>query len=138
MSVPLLDLTTRIFPRSRAVKGLQRVLHSVSLFCPEVQALEKKFLKCWALSTQLASPLGQMPCFGVDGAWDRTGDVLCPTFTFFATAGSIARVCCRFLLIPVQSVSTWMSTKRNEESPLKPKRSFPFICLVNRLRSILF
>ncbi|HEY6147901.1 MAG TPA: DegT/DnrJ/EryC1/StrS family aminotransferase [Thermoanaerobaculia bacterium] len=96
MPVPLLDVNAQNLPLEEELKGaFERVLRSGQFILgPEVQELE----------TRIARMIGVRHGIGVSSGTDALllalmsldigpGDeVLCPTFTFFATAGCIARL----------------------------------------------
>ena len=95
-TVPLLDVNAQNLPlESELTAAFRRVLHSGTFILgPEVEAFER----------EVASMLGVRHAIGVSSGTDaillalmaldiKPGDeVLCPTYTFFATAGCIARI----------------------------------------------
>ena len=95
-TVPLLDVNAQNLPlESELTAAFRRVLHSGTFILgPEVDAFED----------EIASMLGVRHAIGVSSGTDaillalmaldiKPGDeVLCPTYTFFATAGCIARI----------------------------------------------
>src|SRR4051812_10066730 len=96
MAVPLLDLNAQNIPLEAELKSVfDRVLKSGQFILgPEVQKFE----------TEIASFTGAKHAIGVSSGTDaillalmaldiQPGDeVLCPTYTFFATAGCVARI----------------------------------------------
>jgi dTDP-4-amino-4,6-dideoxygalactose transaminase len=96
MPVPLLDLTRQHAPLESAFKeAFERVLHSNRFVLgPDVTALEEElaaYCGCShaiGLSSGTDALLVAMMALGI-GPGD---EVLCPAFTFFGTAGSIARL----------------------------------------------
>ena len=96
MKVPLLDLEAQYRPiRSQILEALTRVCDSQRFILgPEVEALERELARqigaadAVAMSSGTDAILATMMALGI-GPGD---EVITPTFSFFATAGCIARV----------------------------------------------
>jgi dTDP-4-amino-4,6-dideoxygalactose transaminase len=109
MHVPLLDLTAQYAPiRDEVLAAITRVCDSQRFILgPEVEALER----------ELAAQLGVAHAIGVSSGTDAIlaalmaldigagDDVVTPTYSFFATAGCVARVGARAVLVDVDPVT---------------------------------
>tara|TARA_B100000989_G_C19500586_1_gene454086 strand:+ start:128 stop:1267 length:1140 start_codon:yes stop_codon:yes gene_type:complete len=124
MSVPLLDLHAQNDPLKEAFTAtFERVMASnCFIMGPELEAFE----------TAMAQYLGVKHAFGVSSGTDALllalmvldigpGDeVLCPTFTFFATGGSIARLGATPVFVDVEA-STFNIDVQDAAQKITPK-----------------
>src|SRR5262245_5574090 len=96
MSVPLLDLNIQNRALEDELKAtFERVLRSGQFILgPEVEALENKLAEMLSVRHSIGVSSGTDAILLALMALDiRAGDeVICPTFTFFATAGCVSRV----------------------------------------------
>src|SRR5580658_3517190 len=106
MNVKLLDLQAQYLPiRNEIRRAVDEVFDQQALILgPHVEKFEKN----------LASYCGTRHAIGVSSGTDallcalmaigiKPGDeVICPTFTFFATAGSIARLCAKPVFVDIE------------------------------------
>src|SRR6266542_5610119 len=96
MKVPLLDLQAQYRPiRDEILAAMTRVADSQRFIMgPEIEALEQEFARMLGIPHAIAVSSGTdavllaLMALGI-GPGD---EVVCPTFTFFATAGCVARV----------------------------------------------
>lgn len=115
MAVPLLDLNAQNLALEAELKSaFERVLRSGQFILgPDVQALEK----------ELAAFTGARHAIGISSGTDaillalmaldiKAGDeVLCPTYTFFATAGCISRVGAKPVFVDADPVTFNLDVK---------------------------
>ena len=109
MKVPLLDLEAQYRPiRSRILEAITRVCDSQRFILgPEVEALERELARqigaadAVAMSSGTDAILATLMALGI-GPGD---EVITPTFSFFATAGCIARVGATPRLVDIDPVT---------------------------------
>ena len=109
MNVPLLDVPAQNGPlRSELVSAFEEVLDSgYFILGPEVEAFEKEVADYLGVSHTIAVSSGTDALIvSLLAAGIGPGDeVLCPSFTFFATAGSVVRVGATPIFVDADEVS---------------------------------
>lgn len=132
MQVPLLDVRKQNDP---LMPELRQAFECVMLsgrfiLGPEVEKLEQTCAQIAGVRHGIGVSSGTdaillaLMALGI-----HPGDeVICPSFTFFATAGCVARVgALRYLPTRIHRTSTLTSTMQGGESPLAPRPSLRFI-----------
>src|SRR5690348_10284495 len=127
MNVKLLDLQAQYLPiRSELRRAIDEVCDSQSLILgPHVERFEKN----------LASYCGTKHAIGVSSGTDallcslmalgiKAGDeVICPSFTFFATAGSIARLGAKPVFVDIEPDTFNIDVLKIEKAITKQTRA---------------